>query len=144
LQDGLVARLVEKPKTPVSNLAIVGVYYLRNWQLLKAALREVIERDIHIGGEYFLADALQLMIEHGARFEAWPVDVWEDCGTVDALLQTNRYLLGLLPDCVPSNATNSIVIPPVYVAPTARIENAVIGPNVSVAEGATITNAIVK
>ena len=76
------------------NLAVVGVYYLKDWQLFKRCLQEVIDRDIQTAGEYYLADALQLMIHHGARLDTRDVDVWEDCGTVEAILQTNRWMLG--------------------------------------------------
>ncbi|HVC33148.1 MAG TPA: sugar phosphate nucleotidyltransferase [Chloroflexota bacterium] len=147
LNDGQIVRLVEKPKTPVSNLAVIGVYYLRNWQLLREALRDVIALGIQTGGEYYLADALQLMIDRHARFEAWPVEAWEDCGTVQALVQTNRYLLSHGHDRQPTaaeNTDNSIIIPPVYVAPTARIQNSVVGPDVSVADGVTIRDSIVR
>lgn len=142
--DGRVTRLVEKPTEPVSNLAIVGVYYIRNWPLLREALRAVIDRDIRTGGEYYLADALQLMIDRGARFEAWPVDVWEDCGTVEALLQTNRYLLGHGHARQPTQIVESVIIPPVNIAPTAHIEKAIVGPYVSVADGATIRSALIS
>lgn len=144
IEDGRIVRLVEKPKTPVSNLAVIGVYYLQNWQLLREALRDVIAQGIQTGGEYYLADALQLMIDRNARFEAWPVEVWEDCGTVEALLQTNRYLLGHGHARLPDHTKNSVVIPPVYVAPTAKLSNSVVGPNASVGEGVTISDSIVR
>lgn len=144
IEDSRITRLVEKPTTPVSNLAVIGVYYLRNWQLLRQALHDVIAQGIQTGGEYYLADALQLMIERNARFEAWPVEVWEDCGTIEALVQTNRYLLEIGQGREPANAHNSVIIPPVDVDPSARIQNSVIGPYVSVAEGVTIDDAIVR
>ncbi|HVB96713.1 MAG TPA: sugar phosphate nucleotidyltransferase [Chloroflexota bacterium] len=144
LKDGKIERLVEKPKTPVSNLAVIGVYYLRNWQLLRDALRDLIAQDIQTSGEYYLADALQLMIDRGAQFEAWSVDAWEDCGTVEALVQTNRYLLSHGHERAPDEVSNSIIIPPVYVAPTAKIKNSVIGPYVSVADGVTICDSIIR
>jgi len=144
LKDGKIQRLVEKPKTPVSNLAVIGVYYLRNWQLLRDALHDVIAQNIQTSGEYYLADALQLMIDRGAQFEAWSVDAWEDCGTVEALVQTNRYLLSHGHDRAPDEVTNSIIIPPVYVSPTAKIKNSVVGPYVSVADGVTICDSIVR
>ncbi len=144
ITDGFISRLVEKPKEPVSRLAVVGVYYLRNWQLLREALKEVIDRDIQTAGEYYLADALQVMIDRGARLKASEVEVWEDCGTLDALLQTNRYLLanGFSQEDTPTS--NSIIIPPVYVARTARVENSIIGPFASIAEHAVVTGSIVR
>jgi len=144
LDNGRIVRLVEKPKTPVSNLAVIGVYYLRNWRLLREALRDVIAQGIQTGGEYYLADALQLMIDRNAHLEAWSVEAWEDCGTVQALVQTNRYLLSHGHDRLPTETENSIIIPPVYVSPTARIVNSVVGPNVSVADGVTISDSIIR
>lgn len=144
IENGRITRLVEKPKTPVSNLAIIGVYYLRNWQLLREALREVIDRDIQTGGEYYFADALQIMLDRNAHLEAWTVEAWEDCGTVQALVHTNRYLLSNGHARLPAETENSVIIPPVYVSPTARIQNSVIGPYVSVADGVTISDSIVR
>lgn len=143
LEGGVVSRLVEKPKQPISNLAVIGVYYLKNWELLKRSLREVIERDIQTGGEYYLADALQLMIDAGATFRAWPVDAWEDCGTVEALLHANRYLLDNGHEQEPATTAHSVIVPPVHIAPTAKIEHSVVGPHVSVAAGAAILDSVV-
>lgn len=144
LENGYVKRLVEKPRQPVSNLAVVGVYYIRDWQLFKRALRKVIEGDIRTAGEYYLADALQVMIDEGARLRAESVGVWEDCGTLDALLQTNRFLLEHGYSNVEAQAENSVIIPPVFVANSARVENSIVGPNVSVADGAKVTGSIVR
>jgi glucose-1-phosphate thymidylyltransferase len=144
VKDGFIQRLVEKPKTPVSNLAVVGVYYLKNWQLLKRSLREVIESDRQTAGEYYLADALQIMIEHGAKLRARSVEVWEDCGTVEALLQTNRYLLANGFSQEDAEITNSVIVPPSYVGRSAKIENSIVGPYASIAERAVISGSIVR
>jgi glucose-1-phosphate thymidylyltransferase len=144
LEDGFIKQLVEKPKTPVSNLAVVGVYFLRNWKLLKRSLREVIESDRQTAGEYYLADALQVMIEHGAKLRARPVDVWEDCGTVDALLQTNRYLLANGYSQEDIEVHNSVIVSPSYIGRHARIENSIVGPFASVADHAHVTGSIVR
>lgn len=93
VEQGRIIRLVEKPTTPVSNLAVIGVYYVPEARRLIDAITEVMERNIQLKGEYYLADALQVMIDHGETFRTEPVSVWADCGTVAALLQTNRYLL---------------------------------------------------
>jgi glucose-1-phosphate thymidylyltransferase len=144
LEHGYVRRLVEKPKEPVSNLAVVGVYYLRNWQLLKQALFEVIDRDVQTAGEYYLADALQIMVDHGARLQADRVEVWEDCGTNEALLQTNRYLLAHESAGVGAATVNSVLVPPVYVAPTAQVEDSVIGPYASIGDHAVVRGSLVR
>jgi len=141
--DGVVQRLVEKPKEPVGNLAVVGIYYVRDPRWLMRAIDQVIERDQQIGGEFYLADALQGMIDGGARFKVRPTPVWADCGTVDAILSTNRFLLANGHAQAPASAADSAIIPPVNVDPTAVIERSVVGPNVSIAAGARIVDAYI-
>lgn len=144
LKDGHVARLVEKPRKPVSNLAVVGVYYLRNSDLFVECLDELLKKDIKTNGEYYLADALQLMIDKGASLSAFPIDVWEDTGTAEALLQTNRYLLNQCGNQVEGELANSLLVPPVYVGPGARLVNAIVGPHVSIAAGAVVSDSILR
>jgi len=142
IEDGLITRFVEKPQTPVSNLAVVGIYYLQDAAFLFQCIDELIERHIQTKGEYFLADALQLMVNHGARLEAHTIDVWEDCGTADSLLQTNRYLLHrLITDS--AAADDSIILPPVRIASSATVVHSIVGPYVSIGEGSTITSSLV-
>ena len=143
LKDGFVTKFVEKPTTPVSNLAVVGVYYFRDWKRLLNALDAVIDRNIQTKGEYFLADAMQLMIEDGARLEAETISVWEDCGTVPAILQTNRYLLSKHGSHA-RDLPGSVILPPVYISDGARIVNSIIGPNVSISDEALVENSIVR
>lgn len=142
VQEGFVTRFVEKPKTPISNLAVVGVYYFRNWQALLQSIEQVIARDIQLKGEYFLADAMQLMLDAGARLEVETIPVWEDCGTREALLKTNRYLLDQRSYARPSEG--SVVIPPVYISDSAQIKHSIIGPYVSISDGAVIENSILR
>jgi glucose-1-phosphate thymidylyltransferase len=143
LENGRVTRLIEKPTTLEHNLAVIGVYYLRDGQWLMRAIEELIERDIKTQGEYFLADALQLMIDQGAHLAARQLEVWEDCGKPETLLHTNRYLLdhghGQI---VPTE--NSIVIPPVYIAGSATVVNSIVGPYVTIADEGVIKNSIVR
>lgn len=142
VEDGYITRFVEKPAEPVSNLAVIGVYYLKQSGLLFDCIDELIARDIQTKGEYFLADALQLMVERGARLDAWTVDVWEDCGTPEAVLHTNRYLLRKVEHVEPAT-DSSIIVPPAYVDPTARLEKSVVGPFVHVGAGCHIESSIV-
>jgi glucose-1-phosphate thymidylyltransferase len=143
IEDGYVTRFVEKPQEPVSNLAVVGVYYFKAWQKLMRAIDDVISLDIQTKGEYYLADAMQRMIEQGARLEAEPISIWEDCGTREAILQTNRYLLGKNGEHH-ETSSDSLVIPPVYIAEGAQVHHSIIGPNVSISEGAVIEDSVLR
>lgn len=143
LEHGAVTRFVEKPDTPISNLAVVGVYYFKAWQKLMRAIDEVISHNIQTKGEYYLADAMQRMIEEGAKLEAEEITVWEDCGTREALLYTNRYLLGKNGEYAPS-VEASHIIPPVHIAAGAQVRRSIVGPNVSISPGAVIEDSILR
>jgi glucose-1-phosphate thymidylyltransferase len=137
-----VQKLIEKPDVPPTNLAIVGLYYIKKPQLLAECLDHIVSNDIRTRGEYQLTDALQLMIERGETFTTFGVEGWYDCGKPETLLATNRYLLEKKPlerECV-----NTIIIPPVYISPSAVVERSVIGPYATIAEGAFVLNSIVR
>jgi glucose-1-phosphate thymidylyltransferase len=143
LKDGYVTRFVEKPSKPISNLAVVGVYYFKNWQLVMKSIDDLIERNIQTKGEYFLADAMQLMLDAGGKLEVETIPVWEDCGTPEAILKTNRYLL-TKNESHPEPIAGSVILPPVSIHPSAQIKNAIIGPYVSISEDAVIENSILR
>lgn len=142
-QRRFVARVVEKPRDPVSNLAVIGAYYIRKGERLRDAVDELLRRDIKTKGEYYLADALQLMIDDGARFIPVTVPIWEDCGKPEAVLQTNRYLLTKTGGRV-GDVRDTIIIPPVYIADSAQVEQSVIGPYVTIADGVVVRRSIIK
>lgn len=142
--DGeFITRLVEKPADPPSNLAIVGIYYLKESRRLFEALDHVVNSEIRSGGEIQLTDALQVMIDRGEEMTTFPVTEWLDCGSPQTLLATNRKLLAELEGPTPEGE-QAIFIPPVYVAPTARVQDSVLGPYVSVGDGAVITRSVVR
>jgi glucose-1-phosphate thymidylyltransferase len=143
--DGVVQRLVEKPAQPVSNLAVVGIYYIRDSAALFRAIDEIIAKGKQLGGEYYLADALQAMIEHGARFRTGETPLWADCGTVDALLDTNATLLGRGHAVEAAAAPGATIVGPVRIDPTATIGiGSTVGPNVTVGAGAEIVGSTVR
>ncbi|MFV9504757.1 MAG: sugar phosphate nucleotidyltransferase [Oscillochloridaceae bacterium umkhey_bin13] len=143
VEDGRIMRLVEKPTEPVSNLAVVGFYYLPEASRLMQAISYIMERGIQLKGEYYLADALQVMIERGEVLTAEAVPMWRDCGTIEALLDTNRYLLEHGHSTGWETST-AVIIPPVHIAPSAVIEHSVVGPHVSIAAGAVIRESIIS
>ncbi len=142
-EGGFVQRLVEKPETMVSNLAIVGLYYIARPKALRSALETLIANDLRNKGEYQLTDALQLMVNSGEKFTSFTVDGWYDCGKPETLLQTNRFLLTKR-NSMPSAPQGCVFIPPVHVDPTAVVEHSVIGPYASVSKGAVVRNAIIR
>jgi glucose-1-phosphate thymidylyltransferase len=144
-ENGIITKLVEKPKSYISNLAVVGIYYFKDGPGLFRAIDEQMRQNIQLGGEYFLADAISIMINQGAKFNAFTLEVWEDCGKIDALLLTNRYLLGQLGNGLNNGRyPDSVIVPPVYIAPDARIERSVVGPYVSIASGAEVSESILR
>jgi len=143
VEGGRVKSLVEKPDVPPSNMAIVGLYYIVDSGLLFECLSEVVEKDIRTKGEYQLTDALKLMLERGEDMGVFPVDGWHDCGRPETLLETNRVLLERSGGNGRS-VEGSIILPPVSIDPSAKIERSVVGPYVSVAAGATIRDSVVR
>jgi glucose-1-phosphate thymidylyltransferase len=143
LTDGRVRRLVEKPAVPPSNLAIVGVYLIRNPALLRGSLERLVDEQRQVQGEYWLADALQMMVEAGETMRVFHTKGWYDCGTAEALLEANRELLNTEAARV-SAPPGSVVLGPSYVDPSAYIEGSVIGPHVSIAEGARVVNSVIR
>ncbi len=141
-EDGYMERIVEKPSEPISRLANIGVYFVRDHELLFEGIERVLSGDPQMG-EYFLTDAFQYMIEEGARLSTATVDGWWDCGKPETLLSTNRELLehGL---ARPLPAGSAVVEGPVLVDPSATIEDSEIGPNVSVAAGAVVRRSVLR
>ncbi len=144
-EAGYIQRIIEKPDTTEHNLAVVGCYYFPEGRDLAQAVETQIEQNIQTKGEYYLADAINLMLEQGLRMRTQPVEVWLDAGTPDALLETNRYLLSNGRDNTWETPRPGVtIIPPVYIHPTAQVEEAVIGPYVSIGAGARVARAVLQ
>jgi len=141
--DGFVRHLWEKPAAPPSDLAVVGVYMIQRPAPLRAALEGLVGQRHMVNGEYWLADALQLMVESGERLRTFPIERWYDCGTPEALLHANHELLESAPP-PPGRIEGSVIIPPSFVAPTAAVEGSIVGPYVTIAEGARVSNAVLR
>ncbi len=142
VESGRIIKLVEKPTEPVSNLAVIGIYYFRHMPDLYDAIEEQMRLGISLKNEFFIADAIQLMIDKGKVVEPALVSEWRDCGNDHALLDTNRYLLDQM--ATTAAIEGSVVIPPSFVDPSATIEHAVVGPYASIGANAIVRNAIVN
>src|SRR5207302_1865925 len=132
--DGYVRRIIEKPSDPPSKLAVIGAYLIRDTRAFRRALERMVTEDRRMKGEYWLADAIQMMIDGGERMKTFRVDHWYDCGTVEALLQANRDLLKLAPPAAAAGFS-STVISPSYISPSAVLEGSVVGPYASIGDG---------
>lgn len=141
IEGEFISRLIEKPEHPPTNLAIAGMYYIRDSHLLFECLDELIERNIRTKNEYQLTDGLQLMLERGERMKAAQIN-WLDCGKPEALLETNQYLLAKHPQIY--DLPDSVVIPPVFIGDGVTVKHSVIGPYASIGDGAQIANAIIR
>jgi len=147
-EDSRVTRLVEKPRIPKSNMAIVGLYKIKEVQALIRATNYLIQNDKRTVGEFQLTDALQHMVEQGIHFQTIPVQNWFDCGRKDVLLETNAMLLdqrGLATSQrnLPAFG-NNIFIHPVAVGNNCNIVHSIIGPHVTIGDNAQIQRSIVK
>ena len=142
--DGTVERCVEKPATDEHRLAIMGVYFIREGRDLIAAIEEQMARNQTLKGEFFLADAFNLMIEQGARFTTETMSVWQDCGVPAFHLATNRWLLEHGADnsaTTRADLVNSTLIPPVHIADDCAIQDATVGPYVVLERGCRVINS---
>ncbi len=142
LEGKRIVNLVEKPKQFVSDLAIVGVNYIRNTPLLFECLDELLIEGIRTQGEYQITDAFRRMVEKGAALEVFFLEDWFDCGKPETLLATNRHLLEKQSE--PLEIAGSTILPPVFIAPSATIVGSIVGPYVSIAEDARVEWSIVK
>lgn len=141
-----ITGFVEKPEEFISDLAIIGVYYFKDGLEIKRQVNRVIDEDIKgPGGEYFLTEALDNMINEGKVFKIATVDEWLDCGTLPAWLETTGEIVAKENHSFEATKyPNSTIIPPVYIADDVVIENSTIGPRVSVEKGAVIKNSTIE
>jgi len=143
VREGRIVDMVEKPDTPVSRLAQVGLYYMKNGRGFIDAIEQTIAAGDTVKGEYYLPAVFMRMINAGQILRAPEIDAWLDCGKPETLLETNRFLLrgrhhnhGVV--------ENSVLIEPVHIEKGAIVKNSIIGPNVSVAAGSRIDKSVIS
>ncbi len=142
--QGRVTRFIEKPDSMENKNAVIGLYYLRDSEAMIRAIETQMARNQMTKGEFYIADAFQIMIEEGAEFRIQTVDVWLDCGKPETVLATNRYLLRNGRDNSQEVQREGVtIIPPVYIHPSAKLERAIIGPDVTVSAGCDISYSII-
>lgn len=145
-EEMAMTRIVEKPKEPISKLANIGLYYIRDHKLLFEGIHHTLDRPPGPGGEFFLTDAFQYMVDKGSKLLAAPVQGWYDCGKPDTLLETNRHLLettrgGISPQAMVEAAE---VAEPVRIEEGVILKESRIGPNVTIEAGARVAGSTLR
>ena len=136
-EQGNMTKIVEKPNTPISKRANIGLYYVKNWKLLYEGIDHVLTQPKN-KGEYYLTDAFQYMIDHGAKIRVIDVEGWYDAGKIDTLLETNRVMLEKGHARRPAAAGGTTIVDPVYIEDEVVLKGGRIGPNVSIGRGSII------
>ena len=145
-----ITELLEKPKEFVSDLAVIGIYYFKAIEELKAELQQVIEQQLTHGGEYQINDGIKGMMAKGKRFVPGEVKEWMDCGNKEITVETNSKMLRFLaaegkelidPSAILENTT---LTPPCYIGKNVVLKNVTLGPGVSIGEGTQVINSTLK
>jgi glucose-1-phosphate thymidylyltransferase len=140
--DGTMAKIVEKPKTPVSKLANIGLYWIRDHELLFEGVRHTLHVGAGPGGEFYLTDAFQYMVDRGSRLVTAPVEGWWDAGKPETLLETNGHLLEVGRGGIDSSASveRAEIVKPVRIEADVKVSGGRIGPNVTLEAGTVATD----
>lgn len=145
-----IVDFVEKPKDFVSDLAIIGIYYFKKGEDLRAELQYLLDNNIVKGGEYQLTDGLENLKQKGMKFVPGKVDEWMDCGNKNVTVETNSRMLGFLHNDGEHlvdygiKLENSTIVPPCYIGEDVVLINATVGPNVSLGKGCHVQNSSIK
>lgn len=145
-EEGFISHVVEKPQIPKSNMALVGIYKIKESDQLFQCLEDNIKGGLRSHGEYHLTDALDCMIKSGAKLNSFKVDNWFDCGRKETLLESNATLLKkfVQENPVEYNFENTVIVHPVSIGSGCAIKNSIIGPNVAIGDNTMIDYSIVK
>jgi glucose-1-phosphate thymidylyltransferase len=145
-ENGWVTKLTEKPEDIDNNLVVVGCYYFSEAEELLSAIEEQKQQGISLKGEYYLADAINILLGRGLKMRVETVETWLDAGTSAAILETNRYLMdhGRENSGQWADHPDSLIIPPVNIHPDAKFSQSVLGPHVSIGAGAQVKRSIIK
>ena len=144
--EGFIEHVIEKPAIPKSNMALVGIYKIKDTSILFECIQLLFSQNIKSHGEYNLTDALDCMIRRGAKFKSFRVKNWYDCGKKETLLESNTTLLKKFGGAIDENieSENSIIIPPVSIAVGCKLKNSIVGPHVSVGPNTKIEYSVLR
>lgn len=144
--DRTMQRIVEKPKDPISKLANIGLYYIRDHELLFEGIHDTLARDPGPAGEFYLTDAFQYMVDKGSRITIAPVDGWWDAGKPETLLETNAHLIasgrgGIDPK---AKVEGVRILEPVRIEAGVSVRGGRIGPHVTLEAGAKVVDCEIE
>ncbi len=142
-EQGFMTKIVEKPSTPISKLANIGLYFIRDTKALYEGIDHVLQQPAN-KGEYYLTDAFQHMIDRGRRIATAEVQGWYDCGKLDTLLETNEVLLRKGAARHPAYGPDVTIIEPVLIQDGVAIADSTIGPNVTIEAGSTVAGSVLR
>lgn len=146
-KQGAITKLIEKPQDFVSNLAIIGIYYFKEVEKLKNALKYILNEKLVPGSEYMINDGIESMIKAGDLLLPGEVDQWMDCGNKEIILKTNSKMLKILEgegkEMIHPSAVlkNTKIIPPCFIGSGTHLKNVTLGPGVSVGSETVIENS---
>ncbi len=146
-EQGHIIKFVEKPENPPSRLAVIGLYYINSGKKLVDALDwQINVAHRKTKNEYYIADALQHLVDSGMTFLPETVSNWLDCGNPDAVLAANQYLLGEggMDNSSTLTLPDAIIVPPVRIHPSAVVRHSVVGPNVTISANCQVTGSIIR
>lgn len=141
--NGHMTKIVEKPSTPISKRANIGLYYIKNWKLLYEGIAHVLQQPAN-KGEFYLTDAFQYMIDKGAKIRVIDVAGWYDAGKLDTLLETNRTMLEKGRAAQMGTVKDSKIIEPVRIEAGAVVEGSTVGPNVVIGAGTSVKGCTIR
>lgn len=143
-----ITDFIEKPKTFVSDLAIIGIYYVKDGDKLKAEIKHIIDNDLRENNEYQLTNALEALKQKGVKFSPGKVDEWLDCGNKNATVNANQRVLEFNKGNKELKGSfkneNSVVIEPCFIADGVELINSVVGPHASIGSNTKISNSIIS
>ncbi len=141
--NGHMTKIVEKPSTPISKRANIGLYYIKNWKLLYEGIAHTLAQPAN-RGEFYLTDAFQYMLDKGAKIKVIDVKGWYDAGKLDTLLETNRAMLEKGRAAVMGTVKDSKIVEPVRIEAGAVVEGSTVGPNVVIGAGTSVKGSTLR
>lgn len=143
-EEDFMQKIVEKPSEPISKRANIGLYYIRDWQLLFEGIGKVMAEPQGPGKEYYLTDAFQYMIDQGAKLKTIDVEGWYDAGKPETVLETNRHVLSTTRGRRPASKEGVVIHDPVHVAEGVELEACEVGPNVTISAGSVVRGSTLR